>query len=120
MAEHDSTKRPRKVKIEETDEGQVLFNVPFPRTADEQALRALKDMGPIILRQTYCIDYIHSYGQDSPFFAGLANGVFLGNREPDSGYTYATPRAHDMYSGEETDWVVLPAEGTIHAFTICY
>ncbi len=120
MADHDSSQRPRKARIEETDDGQILFNVPFPLTPDEQALRALKDMGPIVLKQTYGIDYIHSYGQDSPFFAGLANGVFLGSREPDSGYTYATPRGHDMYSGEETDWVVLPAEGTIHTFTVCY
>ena len=107
-------------KMEETDDGQTLFNVPFPRTLDDAALESLKDMGPIILKQPYQIDYIHSYGQDSPFFAGLANGVFLGSREPDSGYTYATPRGHDMYSGEETDWIVLSGEGTIHAFTVCH
>lgn len=107
-------------KMEETDEGQILFNVPFPRKLDPQALRALKDMTPIIIKQPYQIDYIHSYGQDSPFFAGLANRVFLGNRDPQSGYTYATPRGHDMFSGEETEWVRLPDEGVVHAFTVCY
>jgi uncharacterized protein len=107
-------------RMEENDDGQVLFNVPFPRPLDPQALEMLKHMGPIILKQPYQIDYIHSYGQDSPFFAGLANRVFLGRRDPQSGYTYATPRANDMYSGEETDWVVLPGEGVIHAFTVCY
>lgn len=107
-------------KMEETDDGQILFNVPFPRTLDDESLEALKDMGPIILKQPYSIDYIHSYAQDSPFFAGLANGVFLGRREPDSGYTYATPRGHDMFSGQETDWVVLPGEAVIHAFTVCH
>ncbi|NLX09566.1 MAG: Zn-ribbon domain-containing OB-fold protein [Chloroflexi bacterium] len=107
-------------KIEETDAGQILFNVPFPAELDAEALQALKKMGPIVLKQPYCIDYIHSYGQDSPFFAGLANGVFLGSREPDTGYTYATPRGHDMTTGAETDWVVLPAEGVIHAFTVCH
>jgi hypothetical protein len=25
-----------------------------------------------------------------------------------------------MYSGEETDWVEIPAEGTVHAFTVCH
>jgi uncharacterized OB-fold protein len=110
----------RRIKIEETDQGQVLFNVPFPRKLDDQALEALKNMGPIILKQNYSIDYIHSYGQDSPFFAGLANGVMLGTRDPETGYTYATPRGSDMYTGEETDWVKLPDEGTIHAFTVCH
>ncbi len=107
-------------KMDETDDGQILFNVPFPRTLDAESLKALKDMGPIVIKQPYQIDYIHSYAQDSPFFAGLANGVLLGSRDPVSGYTYATPRGHDMASGQETDWVVLPDEGTIHAFTVCH
>ncbi len=107
-------------KMPETDDGQTLFNVPFPNKLDAEALKALKDMGPIIVKQPYQIDYIHSYGQDSPFFAGLANKVFLGCRDPETGYTYATPRGHDMYSGQETDWVVLPDEGTVHAFTVCH
>jgi uncharacterized OB-fold protein len=116
MADNEQPSR----RIEESDDGQVLFNVPFPKKLDEAALESLKDMGSIILRQTYCIDYIHSYGQDSAFFAGLANGIMLGNRDPQTGYTYATPRGHDMSSGEQTDWVVLPGEGTIHAFTVCH
>jgi uncharacterized OB-fold protein len=107
-------------KIPETDDGQILFNVPFPTDLDEDGLRALKHMGPIIVKQPYQIDYIHSYGQDSAFFAGLANKVFLGSRDGQSGYTYANPRGHDMYSGDETGWVVLPDEGTIHAFTVCH
>lgn len=107
-------------KVEETDEGQILFNVPFPRSLTPQALQALKDMSPIIIKQPYHIDYIHSYGQESPFFAGLANRVLLGRREPHTGYTYATPRGHDMYTGEETDWVQLPEQGVVHAFTVCH
>jgi uncharacterized OB-fold protein len=107
-------------QVEETLEGTILFNVPFPRKLDEAALKALKDMSPIIIRQPYHIDYLHSYGQDSPFFAGLANKVFLGCRDPETGYTYATPRGHDMASGRETGWVRLPDEGTVHAFTVCY
>ncbi|MHC4446032.1 MAG: Zn-ribbon domain-containing OB-fold protein [Planctomycetota bacterium] len=77
-------------------------------------------MSPIQIEQIYSITYLHSYAQDSPFFAGLANKVFLGNRDPESGYTYATPRGNDMYTGNETDWVRLPDEGTVHAFTVCY
>ena len=25
-----------------------------------------------------------------------------------------------MYTGDETQWVVLPGEGAVHAFTVCY
>jgi uncharacterized OB-fold protein len=107
-------------KIEETDDGQIVFNVPFPKRLDAESLEMLKEMGPIIIKQPYHIDYIHSYGQDSPFFAGLTNRVFLGSRDPHSGYTYATPRGHDMFSGEQTDWIQLPEQGTVHAFTVCH
>jgi uncharacterized OB-fold protein len=77
-------------------------------------------MAPIIVKNPYSITYIHSYGQDSPWFAGVANKVLLGSRQPETGYTYATPRGHDMYTGKENDWVELPQEGTIHAFTVCH
>ena len=77
-------------------------------------------MSPILIEQPYNITYLHSFGQDSPFFAGLANGTFLVTKEPESGYTYGTPRGHDMYSGEETEWVEIPAEGKVHAFTVCH
>jgi uncharacterized OB-fold protein len=114
----DSNRLPR--KFEETDDGQILFNVPFPRELDEESLASLKDMGPIIIKQPYQIDYIHSYAQDSGFFAGLANKVFLGSRDAETGYTYANPRGHDMYTGQETNWAVLPDQGIIHAFTVCH
>ena len=92
----------------------------FPRELDEGSLALLKEMTPLQIEQRYVIQYLHSYGQDSPFFAGLANKVFLGSREPETGYTYATPRGHGMYSGEETEWVRLPDEGRVHAFTVCH
>ncbi len=105
---------------ENPNQGNILFNVPFPKELTPEALASLKEMAPIIVRRPYSITYMISYGQDSPFFAGLANGVFLGNRDPETGYTYATPRGHDMYTGNETEWVVLPNEGRIHAFTVCH
>jgi hypothetical protein len=110
----------RRKKRPETLGGYVLHNVPFPRELDQEALAALKNMTPIQIEQPYSITYLHSYGQDSSWFAGVANKVLLANRDPESGYTYATPRGHDMYSGEETEWVPLPDEGTVHAFTVCY
>ncbi len=108
------------IKREENLEGTILFNVPFPKKLDEAALKALKEMTPIVKRQPYHVEYVHSYGQDSPFFAGLANRVLIGNRDAETGYTYATPRGADMYTGKETEWVRLPDEGTIHAFTVCH
>ncbi len=107
-------------KREENLEGTIVFNIPLPKQLDQDALKALKEMTPIVKRQPYHVEYVHSYGQDSPFFAGLTNRVFLGNRDPETGYTYATPRGADMYSGKETEWVRLPDEGTVHAFTVCH
>ncbi len=111
---------PNNTKREEDLEGTILFNVPFPKKLDEAALKALKEMTPIVKLQPYHVEYLHSYGQDSPFFAGLANRVFLGNRDPETGYTYATPRGADMFTGNETEWVKLPDEGRVHAFTVCH
>lgn len=107
-------------KMAETFGGFVLHNVPFPTELDEAALAGLKKQAPILIEQPYEITYLHSYAQDSPFFAGLANGHFLVTRDPETGYTYGTPRGHDMYSGNETAWVEIPAEGTVHAFTVCH
>ncbi len=96
-------------------EGSVVFRVPFPEALDD-----LKGMAPIILKQPYRIDYVHSFGQDSPFFAGLSNGRLLGTRCRRCDYTYATPRLACMYCGGETDWVDLPKVGRVHTFTTCY
>jgi uncharacterized OB-fold protein len=107
-------------KMEETFGGYILHSVPFPAELDKEALASLKRMAPILIEQPYEITYLHSYAQDSPFFAGLANGHLLASRDPETGYTYATPRGHDMYTGNETDWVEIPGEGTVHAFTVCH
>jgi len=107
-------------KVEETLGGAVVHNLPFPRLLDASALAGLKQMSPLQVEQRYCITYLHSYGQDSPWFAALTNRVLLGSRDPASGYTYANPRGHDMASGIATDWVVLPDQGKVHAFTVCH
>jgi uncharacterized OB-fold protein len=105
---------------EEDLDGTIVYNIPLPKKLDKEALKSLKEMTPIVKRQPYHVEYLHSYAQDSPFFAGLTNKVFLGNRDPQSGYTYATPRGADMYTGNETEWVKLPEEGRVHAFTVCH
>ncbi len=107
-------------KFEETLDGTIVYDLPFPLVLDAEGLASLKRMAPLRVRQPYHIEYMHSYGQDSPFFAGLTNRVQLGSRDPKTGYTYATPRGHDMYTGGETEWVVLPETGTVHAFTVCH
>ncbi|TKJ33894.1 nucleotide-binding protein [bacterium (candidate division B38) B3_B38] len=105
----------KETKLPETEEGTVLFNVPLP-----EDLSQLKKMSPIIIKWPYHTDYIHSYGQDSPFFAGLANKKLLGTKCPKCGYKYATPKFHCMYCGSECDWFELPLEGKIHTWTTCY
>lgn len=93
----------RNAKLPETEEGSVLFNVD-----------------PIIVKHHYEIEYLHSYAQDSPFFAALAKGTLLGSRCAGCGYTYATPRGHCMECGGPTDWFELPREGTVHTYTTCF
>ena len=107
-------------KMEETLGGAVLHSVPFPTTLDADALARLPEMAPILLEQTCAITYLHSYGQDSPFFAGLASGHLLVSRDPETGYTYATPRGHDMVTGNQTEWVEIEVSGAVHAFTVCH
>ncbi|MFQ6090278.1 MAG: Zn-ribbon domain-containing OB-fold protein [Candidatus Bipolaricaulia bacterium] len=102
-------------KIPETLEGTVLFNVPFPKD-----LKDLNELAPIIIKQPYQIDYIHSYGQDSPFFAALANGRFVTTRCPECGYTTGTPKGHCPQCGAKAEWVELPRRAKIHAFTVCH
>jgi hypothetical protein len=88
--------------------GYIVHGVPFPVDTSPEALAFLKKMSPIEIEQEYRITYLHSYGQDSPWFAGLANRKLLGSRDPESGYTYALPRGHDMASGSETEWSTSP------------
>lgn len=90
-------------KLPESSEGTILFN-----------------LDPIIIKQHYEIDYLHSYAQDSPFFAGLAKGKLLGSRCPACDYIYATPRGHCMQCGGTTEWHELPLQGRIHTFTTCH
>lgn len=106
---------------EETLGGQIVHGLPFPVETSPEALAFLKHMAPLQVEQEYSIKYLHSYGQDSPWFAGVTNRRLLGTRDPETGYTYATPRGHDMATGEETDWVDLTARtARIHAFTVCH
>ena len=101
--------------------GYVVHGVPFPRETDPEALAFLKRMAPLQIEQRYEITYLHSYGQDSPWFAGASNGRLLGSRDPATGYTYATPRGHGMSSGDETEWVDLTGRpARVHAFTVCH
>lgn len=90
-------------KLPETEGGTILFNVD-----------------PIILKHHYEIDYLHSYAQDSPFFAGLAKKKLMGSRCKSCGYRYATPRSHCMECGAATEWFELPLKGRIHTYTTCY
>ncbi len=108
-------------KRPETLGGYIVHGIPFPVETDPEALAFLKKLAPIQIEQEYKITYLHSYAQDSPWFAGLTNKRLLANREPDSGYTYATPRGHDMFSGQETEWIdITDRPAYVHTFTVCY
>ena len=101
--------------------GYIVHGVPFPVETDPDSLAFLKRMAPLQIEQDYSITYLHSYGQDSPWFAAASNKHLLATQEVQSGYTYATPRGHDMYSGEETRWIdITDRPAKIHAFTVCF
>lgn len=101
--------------------GFVVHGVPFPVETDPDSLAFLKRLAPIQIEQPYSITYLHSYGQDSPWFAAAANKKLLATEDPVSGYAYATPRGHDMYSGSETRWIdITERVARIHAFTVCF
>jgi len=101
--------------------GYIVHGVPFPVETDPDALAILKRLAPIQIEYPYQITYLHSYGQDSPWFAGAANKHLLAAEDPGSGYTYATPRGHDMYSGRETRWIdITDRPAKVHAFTVCH
>jgi uncharacterized OB-fold protein len=108
-------------KRPETLGGYIVHGIPFPVERTPENLAWLKKLTPIQIEQEYRITYLHSYAQDSPWFAGLTQKVLLANQEPDSGYAYATPRGHDMYSGAETEWIdITDRPAKIHAFTVCH
>jgi hypothetical protein len=107
-ARNISTKRSAKpqwdkLRLPETDQGTVVFNTD-----------------PLIIKNHYEIDYIHSYAEDSPFFIGLAQGKLLGSECTKCHYRYATPRAYCMDCGKKTKWIELPLEGRVHTWTTCY
>jgi uncharacterized OB-fold protein len=108
-------------KREETLGGYIVHNLPFPNELTPEALAWLKQMAPIQIEQPYQLTYLHSYAQDSPWFAGLTNKKILANQDSTTGYTYATPRGHDMYTGDATNWIdITENKATVHAFTVCY
>lgn len=105
----------------ETLGGYIVHGIPFPVETDPDSLAFLKRMAPIQIEQEYKITYLHSYGQDSPWFAGVTNRKLLATRDAKSGYTYGTPRGHDMYSGQPTEWIdITERKALVHAFTVCH
>ncbi len=101
--------------------GYIVHGIPFPAETDPESLTFLKRMAPLQFEQEYDITYLISYGQDSPWFAAASNKKLLGTRDPESGYSYGTPRGHDMYSGRETEWIDLTdRQAEVHTFTVCH
>ena len=100
-----AARRPRwdKLKLPETDQGTVVFNTD-----------------PLIIKNHYEIDYLHSYAEDTPFFIGLSQGQLRGSECTGCHYKYATPRSYCMQCGKKTKWIALPLEGRIHTWTTCY
>lgn len=105
----------------ETLGGYIVHGIPFPVDTDPDSLVFLKKLAPLQIEQEYQITYLHSYAQDSPWFAGLSNRCLLACEDIETGYTYANPRGHDMYNGQETRWIdITDRSANVHAFTVCH
>lgn len=78
---------------EETLGGFVVHGIPFPIDSDPDSLAFLKRIAPIQIEQGYSITYLHSYGQDSPWFAGASTGVCWPTRIPNRGTPMPRPAA---------------------------
>lgn len=87
---------------------------PFPKDLN------FLGVPPVMFIDRYEIHYIHSLGQDSPFFMGIKNRRLLSTWCKLCEYRYGTPRGHCMYCGEECEWFELPKTGKIHALTVCH
>jgi len=108
-------------KRAETLGGYIVHGIPFPLETNPDSLAFLKKLAPIQIEQDYAITYLHSYAQDSPWFAGLTQKHLLASQDEATGYTYATPRGHDMFTGAETRWIdITERTARIHAFTVCH
>jgi uncharacterized OB-fold protein len=93
---------------------------PKARIEEIEGSRVVTNVDPLIVKEHYEINYLHSYGQDSEFFRQLGKGKLMGSRCRKCEYVYATPRGHCMFCGSETQWHELPLEGKIHTYTTCY
>lgn len=94
--------------------GKSGLDQPFPDNLNFDGIPATQFI------DLYQIDYLHTFGQDSPFFMGLKHRKLLGSWCMACDYRYATPRGHCMYCGAKIRWFKLPRQGTVHAFTVCY
>lgn len=92
-----------KVRLAESDAGTTVFRTD-----------------PLVVKDHYEIDYIHSFAEDSPFFRGLAEGKLLGSECTKCHYRFATPRAYCMECGAATRWFDLPLRGRVHTWTTCH
>ena len=92
----------------------------LPDRADPDALAVLKRMAPIRSSSRIPITICTPTGRTALRSPGWQRRL-LAATDPGNGYTYATPRGDDMYTGAETDWIdITHRPAKVHAFTVCY
>lgn len=115
---------PEKIKAPESEYGgTVVHRIPIPNPSKlnpQELSDALKSLTPLKIEQEFKQIYHHSHGQDTPFFAGLSNGVLLATYCPNCYKVYVTPRGNCIHDGEETGWVQIKGPGKLHTYTVCY
>src|SRR3990172_6764185 len=77
-------------------------------------------LDPLIMRRPLTIDYLHSYGEHSKYFTGLAEGKIYAARCPECGRTWLPPRRDCGECLAKTEWFEAPLEGTVHTFSTAH
>jgi uncharacterized OB-fold protein len=80
----------------------------------------LYNIDPLQVHRHYEIDYIHSYGEVSDFFAGLKKKKLMATRCPDCGATWLPPRRDCGKCGAKADWFEAPLEGKVHTYSVLH
>ena len=80
----------------------------------------LYNIDPLQVHRHYEIDYIHSYGEVSDFFAGLKKKRLMATRCPECGATWLPPRRDCGKCGAKTEWFEAPLEGKVHTYSVLH
>ena len=98
------------------------FEGPLSTEYIGEPLALFDDEKAWVVRWPRTVEHHHTYGLLTPFFKGLTEGKLLATRctNPDCehGNTWLPPRADCPDCLERMEWVEVPAQGKVYAYTM--